>query len=209
MGGCSSGGSPACRRRWRGRRGLVLRRVDGDGAAVGVDHRDNVEGRRVDHRRDARIVAVAGQQRVDEVQRRLAAEELAAVDVAVDVEAGLFVGGSGCRVVDLEGEDPASAKALTDLVQGHQFVVPCRGGFEVGLDLLHAVVVVEADQGRLRRNKGAQRQHHQQRGGGCGALSYAGACHRQKLHMRGIITEAMIQKMIVNGPPKRAKSAKR
>ena len=68
------------------------------------------------------------------------------MDIAVEIERGLFAGRTGFGIVDLDRENGAPAATLPDYSQLGEARVTVDYGFEVILKLLDGVVLVKRDE---------------------------------------------------------------
>jgi hypothetical protein len=85
--------------------------------AVRVQPRDDVHRPRVEQVRDALVLAVAGEEPVDEMERRRRAGHLERVDVRLDQERGLLERRAGLEVRDRAEPDVAPFEALSDRLE--------------------------------------------------------------------------------------------
>ena len=99
--------------------GAVVLAGERDAAAIGIDVGDDVESTGINQVMNRFVVdIIALKQHIDDVKGSFAAEEFAAVDVAVAVEGGFFGGGPGGGVVDFERVNRFTATTYADFDEG-------------------------------------------------------------------------------------------
>ena len=138
-------------------------------AAVDVDDRHDVEADLVDEGRDLGVLAVAAEEVIEKVERDVAALDLVAVHVAVDVEGRLVEGGAGLGIVDGHGHERPAFLALADRLERRQLGIGLGEGPERFVDLVERVVLVEPQRDRhlgFLRRQGRSEEQDQQRGTG-------------------------------------------
>ena len=122
---------------------MILWRIHRNGATVGIDERNDIEGARVDKRRDVGVFPVAGQQMIEKKESTFPSQHFPAVDVPVEIESGLLVGGTGIGVIDLDREDRPPGTTQADDGKLRKVRVPSDNGLEEFLKFLDGVVLVE------------------------------------------------------------------
>ncbi len=117
---------------------------DEDLTGVGIHGGDDVEDPLVQEAGGELVLPVVAEQELDDVECHLRALDLVPVDVGVDVEAGLPLGGACLRVGESHGPDVPASVALPRRSEGHEPWVGLGEGREARRELGVAVEVVEA-----------------------------------------------------------------
>jgi hypothetical protein len=115
--------------------------------AVWIDPRTQVERAGVEGARDFGVAAVAGEQRVQEIEGRRRPGDFGRVDVAVDPEGRLFSGRAGRGVGHDRHQDVAALVARADRFKGDELGVLGAAGLENRGQLGVAVEAIEGDGG--------------------------------------------------------------
>ena len=137
---------------------------------VGVDRGDDVEDALVDEAGDVVDAAVILHEVPDGVKADLAALDLVAVDVGLDVHAGLTRFGPRRRVVDRHEHEVAAVVALADRLELEEFGEGVPEALHVGVELVGVVPAVEIEldlEGRVGGflGRGRRRQRQDRRAG--------------------------------------------
>jgi len=130
--------------------------------AIGIHHRHHVETARVHETGDFRVLAVAGEELVQEIEAHLAALDLVAMDVAVRVDRRLLQLRAGSRVVHGEAPDGPPLVAVSGHVEPGQLGMGLMERLERPAHFLVGVVVVERQgHGRPRPVRPDGKSQHQ------------------------------------------------
>jgi hypothetical protein len=111
--------------------------------AVGIEARDHIEGAGVEHSRYAVVPAVATEEVVEKVERGGAAGDLGGVDIGVEPQRRLLLGGAGVQVGDGGEPDVAALIGLADALQPQQLGPALGPSLQQRAELVVAVETVE------------------------------------------------------------------
>ncbi len=138
-------------------------------AAVDVDDRHDIDADPVDEGRDLGVLAVAAEDIVEKVERDVAALDLIAVHVAVDVEGRLVEGGAGLGVVHGHGHEGPAFLAFPHGLERRQLGIGLGEGPQRFVNLIEGVVLVEPQRDRhlgFLRRQGRREEQDEQHGTG-------------------------------------------